>query len=715
MKKDEFFVGGNSFMIPKNGTVRDESPRFIYNRYKNWNFELKNSDVTSNNDSRQNSDVAEKSLVPTPEDQTRFLQSLKETRREYLAIFDSIPAMIWYRDRTGRILKVNQTAADSVGLSIRQLVGKNYYDLFPEDAEQGRREDIEVMDSGRPLRGKLLSFTPFNGLKQWVSVDRIPLRNENGYITGVIVFALNITNQKQAEELLVEAKLEIEQANRQLKTAAEQAHLLAEMAIRSNQAKSELLASSSHDLRTPMNSILGFSEILLETPLDEEQKDYVNTIYQSAKGLLALLNDILEYSKIEAGKLKIEVLSCDPSVVLREIRAMMETEAIKKGLAFIVRIDEHLPTTFFTDPHRLRQCLINLVGNAIKFTDHGHIGIYISREYRAGWPCIRFDVEDTGIGISQDKQDVIFRPFSQADVSTAHKYGGTGLGLTITKRLAGLLGGDIRLESQLGKGSTFSIILPLVVQKEPEQGSLNIRTRPAQRSIERVCKRTGHILLAESMFPSQLMLMLMLRRAGLEVRLAGTIEQVRQSLKEQVFDLIFMDAAMGFEDPLTLLSDCCPQTPPPPIIFIDDLDNCKAQSCHQAGFPECLYRPLSRSQLYDVIARYLPEQASGKVYAAADTAPKDDIASIEAILNRLPELVEGMREVLNESDRELLSRFAELFSEIGQAADQEALHKKAAEILDCTQQRPNATQELAVLVDQLCLVCEQIHPAKTFE
>lgn len=254
------------------------------------------------------------------ESEPQFIQMLKETRREYLAIFDSVPAMIWYWDRDGRILKVNQQAADSVGVSIRDLVGKNYYELFPDGAKQARLQDLEVMETGQPLRKQLRSFTAFDGLLRWVLVDRIPLRDEKGHITGVIVFALDITEKKQAEDTLIEAKVQIEQANRRLKVTAEQACLLTKRATRSNQAKSELLATSSHDLRTPMNAILGFSEILMDTTLDEEQEDYVKTIYQSAKGLLALLNDILEYSKIEAGKLKIEILSCNFSEILQEIR-----------------------------------------------------------------------------------------------------------------------------------------------------------------------------------------------------------------------------------------------------------------------------------------------------------------------------------------------------------------------------------------------------------
>ena len=671
---------------------------------------MTDSDLTTHNDLQQELIETQECLRQSLDGKREYIRKLKKARRDYLTIFDSVPAMIWYRDQAGRILKVNRCAADSVGMSIRDLVGKNYYDLFPDGAERARQQDLEVMETGMPLRGQLRSFTSFSRKERWALVDRIPLRDEQGQVAGVMVFAVDITDQKKAEDELLGAKAQIEQSNRRLKATAEQTRLLAEKAIRSNQAKSELLASSSHDLRTPMNSIVGFSEILLDTAIDEEQKEYVKIIHQSAMGLLSLINDILDYSRIEAGKLKVEIISCGVSEIVQDIRAMMETGAKKKGLDFVVQIDPRLPTTFFTDPTRLKQCLINLVGNAVKFTEQGHIGIYVCPDECAGQPCIRFDVEDTGIGIPPEKQELIFKSFSQADVSTARKYGGTGLGLAITRRLTGLLGGDVRIKSEAQKGSTFSLTLPLFVQKTTEQGRLSLGQRQARRTDDAAETYAGHILLAERAFPSQLTLALMLRRFGLDVQLAGSLDQVYQGIAEQSFDLIFLDAAMGPRDMTSLVEQLGRTAPRTPVVLVADQDGSEVEAGRNAGFAECLFRPLSRDQLYEVITRYLPERtAEEKIESSDATASDDSIASVESMLDRLPELANGIREVLMQSDRELLSRFAELFSEIGKTAGYAALSDKANAILDHVRLQPDAAQELTVLVEQLCEMCDQHH------
>ncbi len=667
---------------------------------------MKDSELTTHNDLQQELVETQENLRVSLEGKQQLIGKLKKTRREYLAIFDSVPAMIWYRDQEGRILKVNQCAADSVGMGIRDLVGKNYYELFPDGAERARQQDLEVMETGLPLRGQLRSFTAFNGLQRWALVDRIPLRNEDGRIGGVMVFAMDITEKKRTEEDLVTAKVQIEQTNRRLKATAEQARLLAEKATRSNRAKSELLASSSHDLRTPMNSIIGFAEILMDTGLDEEQKEYVKTIRQAAQGLLSLINDILDYSRIEAGKLNIEIVSCNIVEAVSEVRAMMETSAKKKGLDFKVSIDERLPATFFTDPTRLKQCLINLVGNAIKFTESGHVGIYVRPDEHAGQACICFEVEDTGIGIPQDKQDVIFKSFSQADISTARKYGGTGLGLAISRRLAGLLGGDVRLKSKIGTGSTFTLTLPLFVQQTYTDGPICLGSRPTRRSNEITEPFAGRILLAEKAFPSQLTMTLMLRRFGLEVELAGSLELARKCLNRQSFDLIIVDAAFGYHEATSFLDDLHRNTPGFPVILVADHDNSEAEDFRKAGFSDCLYRPLGRDQLFEAIRMHLPDEVIDSSKGATDDT--NGVVSAESILERLPELARGIRDVMIQSDTELLTRFAELFSEIGQAAGQETLKDLASKILDCTRTLPDSAQELTILVDELCDLCDHI-------
>jgi len=202
--------------------------------------------------------TALKNIVAVLEENLQTRQRLYQVRKEFYTIFDSVPAMIWYRDKTGTILRANRCAADSVGMSVQQLKGRNYYELFPEGAETALEKDLQVILSGQPLRGQLRQFRTSKGQTRWAMVDRIPYCDENNQIAGVIVFAQDVTERQQAQDSLLKAKEEIERANLSLKTAAEHATILAEEALVASQAKGEFLAAMSHELRTPMNAILGF-------------------------------------------------------------------------------------------------------------------------------------------------------------------------------------------------------------------------------------------------------------------------------------------------------------------------------------------------------------------------------------------------------------------------------------------------------------------------
>ncbi len=227
------------------------------------------------------------------------------------------------------------------------------------------------------------------------------------------------------------------------------------------EAKNQFLANMSHEIRTPMNAIIGFSDLLTMEELTEDQLDYVNTIRNSSEHLLGLINDILDFSKIEAGRMKVERIECSLKKILDNIHAMANLKAKEKGIEFAVHACQDYPETLRTDPSRLSQCLINLVNNAVKFTEEGHVYLNVSLEQRNRGQFVRFDVEDTGIGIPEDKQEKIFESFTQADGSTTRKYGGTGLGLAITKQFSHLLGGELSLSSREGKGSVFTLTIPI--------------------------------------------------------------------------------------------------------------------------------------------------------------------------------------------------------------------------------------------------------------
>ena len=318
-------------------------------------------------------------------------------------------------------------------------------------AEQDQEFDVEFR------------FSRKDGTWMWIrGRARIVERDESGKPKRIIGTHTDITERKRAEEELKNYSAALETANKDLE-------LFSKAAEASSQAKSEFLANMSHEIRTPMTAILGFSEILMESLTDSQQLDAIGTIRLNGEHLLQVINDILDLSKIEAGKLEIEYTTCSPQQVLDDVVAMMGPRAKAKELHLEVEYLGSMPETIQSDPTRLRQILINLTGNAVKFTKSGKVQL-VSRllEVKSSNPKLQIDVIDTGIGVNQEQVTRLFVPFQQADTSTTRKYGGTGLGLVISQRLAQKLGGDIVVESRPGKGSKFTLTIPTGALDEVE-------------------------------------------------------------------------------------------------------------------------------------------------------------------------------------------------------------------------------------------------------
>ena len=387
---------------------------------------------------------------------------LKRLRRDFFTIFDTVPAMIWYRDREGKVLRANKAAAESVALSPRDVAGRNYYELFSDGMDVARKKDEEVINTGQPRIGDIRESISSDGTPAFALVDRIPYYDDSGAIAGVIVFAQDITERKMADDKLFNAKVELEELNQHLGRAVSDARKSADEAIVANSAKSYFVAGVSHEIRTPINAVMGFADMLEDDMMTDEQKKCLRMIKVSAKNQLALTNDILDLSKIEAGKLDIEIISCPLSELIKEVLCLVSNEAASKGLELKVSASGDVPAVIDTDPVRFRQCLLNLTANAVKFTEHGHVHIGLNAEQKDGSTILRIDVEDTGIGIPDKHQQIIFDAFSQAEISTTRKFGGTGLGLAITSKLVRLMNGSIGLKSLPDIGSTFSIFLPII-------------------------------------------------------------------------------------------------------------------------------------------------------------------------------------------------------------------------------------------------------------
>ncbi|MBC8481638.1 MAG: DUF3365 domain-containing protein [Planctomycetes bacterium] len=398
----------------------------------------------------------------------------------------------------------------------------------------------------------------------------------------------DIREHKRAEENLRQAKMDAEAATK---------------------SKGQFLASMSHEIRTPMNSIIGFSDILADEELTDQQNDHVNMIRNSGKHLLQLINDILDFSKIEAGKLDIEMAECSLEQIFSTIESMMQPLIKDKNLEFKIQEDGSLPAHIYTDGARLQQCLINLVNNAIKFTETGYVHLNVSLELKTGEPYIRFDVEDTGIGISYEKQDKVFESFSQAESNTSQKYGGTGLGLAITKQLTELLGGEIALTSEEGKGSVFSLMIPagLDVTEQPFLDRSNIDKHINIGREASHYEFVGHVLVAEDVETNQVLIKSLLQRMGLEVTIVADGNEAVQKAVSSEYDLIFMDIQMPNMNGYEATKELRKKGIVIPIIaltanaMIGD-DN----KCIEAGCDDYLPKPLDRRQLLEKIKKYLP-------------------------------------------------------------------------------------------------------------
>jgi PAS domain S-box-containing protein len=365
-----------------------------------------------------------------------LVEELAQERDLLRALMDNVPDYIFYKDREGRFLRTNLTHAKALGLGTPQEAeGKTELDFFPaSDAKGYLGDDLRIMETGEGVIAREERIQRADGKSLWCSTTKVPIRDQHGAVSGLVGITRDITERKLAEEM------------RKAKDAAETA----------SQVKSQFLASMSHEIRTPINGMIGMTKVLLDTRLSDEQRRYAQVACTCGETLLTLINEILDFSKLEARKVSLESIDYDLRSTIEETVAMVATPAGEKGLEVTCLISPETPAWVRGDPARLRQILLNLTGNAIKFTKQGEIQMRARMEFESGDEVrLRFEVRDTGIGIPAARIGALFSPFVQADTSTTRNYGGTGLGLAISRQLVELMGGEIGVESVEGTGSTF--------------------------------------------------------------------------------------------------------------------------------------------------------------------------------------------------------------------------------------------------------------------
>ncbi len=542
--------------------------------------------------------------------------SLRRSEQRYRVLTETTGDWVWEIDAEGRYAYASPKIKDLLNYEPEEVLGKTPYDLMPPD------EAKRIATLFRRIIARRVPFVALentllhkNGSRVVVETTGAPFFDAEGRFLGYQGCDRDVTDRKRAERELKEYSAALESTNKKLESFYDAARA-------ATKAKSDFLANMSHEIRTPMTAILGYADILLGSLRNPDDLEAVQTIKRNGVYLLDLINDILDLSKIEAGKLDVNQTSCSPWAVLSEVVSLMRVRAAARNLSLEMECPGPIPATIQSDPLRLQQVLINLVGNAVKFTSAGQVRVVAHLiEGDEGQAKMQFDVTDTGIGMAADQMARLFQPFAQGDSSTSRKFGGTGLGLVISKRLAEILGGDITVRSVVGKGSTFSLTVaagPLhEVPMITNLAEAIHHTRPtSQPPDDAPVKLACRLLLAEDGPDNQRLISLLLRKAGAEVELAenGRIAldlALAAGREGAAFDLILMDMQMPVMDGYEATRRLRAEGFTAPIIALTAHAMAgDRERCLEAGCDDYISKPVERTSLLTIVARHLKNPAS---------------------------------------------------------------------------------------------------------
>jgi PAS domain S-box-containing protein len=515
-------------------------------------------------------------LLQLQQSQDQLTKAL-DTHIEYKFALDQ-HAIVAVTDRKGTITYVNDKFVDLSGYSAEELIGSNHSML---NSKLHNREFFKqlyaTITAGRVWTGDICNRNKAGAI-YWVSTTIVPFTNEVGKIDSFIALRTDITNQKLTEDALQAAKNGAEHANA---------------------VKGQFLANMSHEIRTPMNGVIGMTGLLLDTPLNKQQFDYATTTRRSAESLLTIINDILDFSKVEAGQLELEALDFDLDLLLQDLAADMANSANEKGLELICPANVTNHPWLIGDPGRIRQIVTNLLSNALKFTPKGDVSVrYSCIKSNKGRSLLRFEVTDTGIGMSAEQQAQMFDRFSQADGSTTREYGGTGLGLAISKQFVELMGGEIGITSTLGVGSTFWFTLDLVNSSV---------VSPYEKSLTDV--QNQKVLLVDDNATNRKLLSAIFKAWRVEHQIVDGGGEALQAMHEAVtsghpFDIVLTDYHMpkmdGFALGDAIVKDAL-LSHSHLVLFSSPSSRGDVKALQQAGFVGYVNKPINQTELLDVL------------------------------------------------------------------------------------------------------------------
>jgi PAS domain S-box-containing protein len=627
----------------------------------------------------------------------------------------------------GKITDMNEALANITGITREKLTGTDFLDYFTEP--QKAREVYQEVFAKGSVADYPLTIRHKDGKLTDVLFNGSVYKDDKGNVLGVVVVARDITDQKRIATELTEAIVFAELATgiaEEAKIKAENATRIAESAVKSKQ---QFLSNMSHEIRTPMNSIIGFTKVLLRTELSPRQKEYLTAIKMSGDTLIGLINDILDLAKVDAGKMTFEQIPFRMSLSISAMLQLFEAKAQEKNLKLIKEYDDRIPDVLIGDPVRLHQIILNLVSNAVKFTNKGKItvGVKLVKEDE-DVVNIEFSVTDTGIGIADNKIEKIFENFQQASSGTSRLYGGTGLGLAIVKQLVEPQGGSISVISNIKVGSTFSFILPFKkTLTEIEIVEDNIELNLEITNVK--------VLVAEDIALNQLLMKTLLDDFGFECDIADNGEIAIEKLKTKSYDIILMDLQMpcmnGFEATEYIRNHL--NSDIPIIALTADVTTVDLDKCKSVGMNDYIAKPADERLLYSKIVGLLKKksQVSGdnkdetglnKKLKCADLdylkrCTKSNSAlmleMIHLYLEQTPPLLSKMKQSLQDKDWDLLAsvihKMLPSFTIMGIHKDFEIMAKQVQEYAS-TQQHLDDLPELVVNLDNVCKqACEELH------